>query len=181
MAYGCTLAWLYQQRWSQILEFGSLVDWKWCHYMMVEADIYLRLLLISILDIYTVFEVLFFCLKGILEHPYTITLAKLASCFGLLGHLRVGMMQLRHGWGWYPPQTDSHIHKRHIQHIWAIGMLSRRHMRAHPYTIIQAKLAPDFGIWVTCGLKMMPLRHGWGWHPPLTASHIYKTYKMCLR
>jgi hypothetical protein len=30
----------------------------------------------------------------------------------------------------------------------------------HPYTIIQAKLAPDFGIWVTCGLKMIPLYHG---------------------
>jgi hypothetical protein len=30
----------------------------------------------------------------------------------------------------------------------------------HLYTIIQAKLAPDFGIWNTCGLKMMPLPHG---------------------
>jgi hypothetical protein len=30
----------------------------------------------------------------------------------------------------------------------------------HPYILIPAKLAPDFGIWVTCGLKMMPLRHG---------------------
>jgi hypothetical protein len=32
-------------------------------------------------------------------------------------------------------------------------------IRVHPYIVIPAKLAPDFGIMVTCGLKMMPLRH----------------------
>jgi hypothetical protein len=50
-AYGCTLVSLYQQMRPQILEFGSLVDWKWCHYVMIEADIHLRLLSTSILDI----------------------------------------------------------------------------------------------------------------------------------
>ena len=25
---------------------------------------------------------------------------------------------------------------------------------------------------VTCGVKMIPLRHCWGWQPPQTASHI---------
>jgi hypothetical protein len=65
--------------------------------MMVEADIHLRLLLTSILDIYHVIEVLFCCLKGIWVHPYTVTLAKLAPNLGLLGHLRVEMMPLCHG------------------------------------------------------------------------------------
>jgi hypothetical protein len=51
--------------------------------VMVEADIHLRLLLTSILVIYNVFEVLFCNIKGILVHPYTITLAKLALYFGL--------------------------------------------------------------------------------------------------
>ncbi len=74
-AYGCTLVSLYRQRWPQILEYGSFVEWKWCNYVMVEADIHLRLLLTSILDIQYVFEVLFCCLKGIWVHPYTITLA----------------------------------------------------------------------------------------------------------
>jgi hypothetical protein len=37
---------------------------------MVEADIYLRLLPISILDIYKVFEVMLCCLTGIWVHPY---------------------------------------------------------------------------------------------------------------
>ncbi len=132
-AYGCTLVSLYQQRWPQILGFGSLAEWKWCHYVMVEADIHLRLLLTSIFGIKNVFEVLFCCLKGILVHPYTITLAKLPPYFGLLGHLRVEMMLLHHGWGWYPPQTGSHIHSRHIQHVWAVDMLSHRHMGAPLY------------------------------------------------
>jgi hypothetical protein len=43
----------------------SLVDWKQCYYIMVEADIHLRLLPISILDLYKVFEVLVCCLTGI--------------------------------------------------------------------------------------------------------------------
>jgi hypothetical protein len=64
---------------------------------MVEADIHLRLLPTSILDMYNVVELLVFGLKG----------------------------------------------------IWM-----------HPCIIIPAKLAPDFGIWVACGLKMVPLHHG---------------------
>jgi hypothetical protein len=53
--------------------FLSLVEWKQCHYIMVEADIHLRLLPISILDIYKVFEVLVCCLTGIWVHPYIVT------------------------------------------------------------------------------------------------------------
>jgi hypothetical protein len=34
-------------------------------------------------------------------------------------------------------------------------------------------LAQILGFWVTCGVKMMSLCHGWGWQPPQTASHIY--------
>jgi hypothetical protein len=64
---------------------------------MVEADIHLRLLPTSILDIYKVLKPLVYCLKG----------------------------------------------------IWV-----------HPYIVIPTKLAPDFGIWVMCGAKMMPLLHG---------------------
>jgi hypothetical protein len=36
--------------------YGSLVESKWCHYVIVEADSHLKLLLTSIFDIYTVFE-----------------------------------------------------------------------------------------------------------------------------
>ncbi len=34
-------------------------------------------------------------------------------------------------------------------------------------------LAKILGFWVTCGVKMMSLCHGWGWQPPQTASHIH--------
>jgi hypothetical protein len=57
---------------------------------MVESDIHLRLLHITILDIYKVFETLVCCLKGIWLYPYTITLAKLATDLGIQVHLRSG-------------------------------------------------------------------------------------------
>jgi hypothetical protein len=43
---------------------------------MVEAEIHLKPLHTSILDMYKVFEALVYCLKGIWLHPYTITRAK---------------------------------------------------------------------------------------------------------
>ncbi len=39
-----------------VSDAGSLVESKWCHYVMFEADSYLKLLPPSILDIYKVFE-----------------------------------------------------------------------------------------------------------------------------
>jgi hypothetical protein len=62
--------------------------------MMVEAEIYLRLLPKSKLDISKVFEPLTCCLRGIWVHPYTNTLARLAQDFGLLGNLLSEMMPL---------------------------------------------------------------------------------------
>ncbi len=54
------------------------------------------------------------------------------------------MMPQRHGWGWYPLQTTSYIHIRHIQSVWAIGMLSQGHMGA-PLFRYTGRLAPDLG------------------------------------
>ena len=56
----------------------------------------------------------------------------------------VKMMTQCHGWGWYSPQTASYIHIRHIQSVWAIGMLSQGHMGAplYRYTI---QVGPRFG------------------------------------
>jgi hypothetical protein len=59
-----------------------------CHNVMFEAEIYLRLLCTSILDIYKVFEPLVCCLKGIWLHPYSFTLAKLPPDLGIQFHLR---------------------------------------------------------------------------------------------
>jgi hypothetical protein len=57
---------------------------------MVEADIHLRPLHTSILDIYKVFEPLVCFLNGIWVQPYTVTLAKLAPDLGSQLHLRSG-------------------------------------------------------------------------------------------
>jgi hypothetical protein len=62
--------------------------------VMVEADIHLRLLLKSELDISKVFEPFTCCLKGIWVHPYTDTQAKLAQDFGLVGHLWSGALAI---------------------------------------------------------------------------------------
>ncbi len=67
---------------------GSLEEWKWCHNIMFEADVHLRPLHTSILDIYKVFETLVCCLKGIWLHPYTVTPSKLAPDLGSQVHLR---------------------------------------------------------------------------------------------
>jgi hypothetical protein len=69
---------------------GSLVEWKRCHNLMVEANIPLRLLPTSILDIYKVLEPVLYCLKGIWVHPYTLTPAKLTPDLGIQVHLWSG-------------------------------------------------------------------------------------------
>ncbi len=82
------------------------------------------------------------------------------------------MMWLCHVWGWRPPQTASHIHIRHLKSVWAHLSDVHGHMVAAlnsypPY------LAQILEFWVTCGVKMMWLYHGWGWQPPQTASCIH--------
>ncbi len=66
----------------------SLVEWKWCPYVMVEANIPLRPLHTSIFGKCKMFEPLLCCLKGMWAHPYAVTLAKLAPYLGSQGHLR---------------------------------------------------------------------------------------------
>ena len=91
LSQGHMVAPLYHYTSQVFLSFGnsgSLEEWKWCHNVMVEADIHLRPLHTSILVIYKVFETLVCCLNGIWLHPYTITLAKLPPDLGIQVHLR---------------------------------------------------------------------------------------------
>ena len=67
---------------------GSLEEWKWCLNVMVEADIHLRPLHTSMVDICKVFEPLVCCPKGIWVHPYTVTPAKSAPYLWSRVHLR---------------------------------------------------------------------------------------------
>jgi hypothetical protein len=69
---------------------GPLMEWKWCHYVIFEAAILLKLLPTSKLDIYKVIEPLECFVKGLWVHPYTIPPAKLAPDWGILGRLWSG-------------------------------------------------------------------------------------------
>ena len=76
--------------WLRFWGTGSLVESKWYHYVMVEADSHLRLLPTSIWDIYKVFEHIDMLSIDVWLKPYTVTVIPtvLGSDFGVLGHLR---------------------------------------------------------------------------------------------
>ena len=129
---------------SRFENLGSLVKWKWCHYnIMSEADIHIRPLQTSTLDIFKVFEPLVCCIKlnGMWLHPYTITPAKLATDLGVQGPFWNENDVIT---SWYPPQTTSYIHIRHIQSVWASIMLSQGHIGAPLYRYT-GQVGPRFG------------------------------------
>jgi hypothetical protein len=61
------------------------------------------------------------------------------------------------------------IHIGHRQTVWAHWHAVHGHTVAalHSYTHLTWL---RLGFRVTCGVKMMSIRHGWGWGPPQTAS-----------
>ncbi len=64
---------------------------------MFGADIYLKPLHISIVDIYKVYQSLVCCLKGMRVHPFTVTPANFALDLGFRLTCGVKMMPLCHG------------------------------------------------------------------------------------
>jgi len=131
----------------RFVKSGSLVEWKWCHYIMAEAVINLNPFIHPYLT-YT---------KG-LSHWYAVSRARGCTLIPLhrpswhqiLGFgftYGVKMMSLRHGSGWYLPQTPSYIHIMHIKSVWAIGMLSQGHVGAPLYRYT-GQVCPRFGIQV---------------------------------
>ena len=124
----------------------SLVEWKWCHNLMVVADIHLRSLHTSILDIYTVFELLRCCLKAIWLHPYTVTPGKLALDLGSRGH--VWSEKWCHN---VLVEADIHLRPLHtsildIHKVFEPLVCCLEGMWLHPYAVTLVKLVPDLGI-----------------------------------
>jgi hypothetical protein len=87
---------------------------------MVEADSHFKLLPISILYMYKVFEHIDMLSMGIWLHPYTVIPTPLGSDFGVLGHLwsqnDVVTSELM--------LTASRLHLRHYKVFEYIDMLS---------------------------------------------------------
>ncbi len=119
---------------------GSLEEWKWCHNVMFEADIHLRLLHTSIVDIYKVFEPLVCCFKDIWLHPYTVTLAKLPPDLGSQCH---NVMF----------QADIYLRSLHtsildIYKVFEPLVCCLKVTWVQPYSVTPAKLPSDLGIQV---------------------------------
>ncbi len=72
--------------WLRFWGSGSLVESKWCDYVMVEADSHLKLLPASILDVDKACEHIDMLSIGIWYQPYTFIPTLLVSDFGVLGH-----------------------------------------------------------------------------------------------
>ncbi len=66
---------------------GSLLESKWCHYVMVEAHRHLKRLPASMLDICKVFEHIDILFWGMQQQPQTVIPTLLVSDFGVLDHL----------------------------------------------------------------------------------------------
>jgi hypothetical protein len=145
---------------------------------MVEADIHLKPLHTSILDMYKVFETLVCCLKGIWLHLYTITPAKFSQVLGIQVHLRSGNDAIM-SWLSLTSTSDHFIHtqsyKKSLRHWNAVS-------RAYGCTLIPLHWPSCPQIWefrFIWGVEMMSQLHGWGWHH-LKPFHtfILDMYKM---
>ncbi len=124
---------------------GSLVEWNWCHYGMVEADIHLRPLHTSIFGMYIVFGQLVCSLKGIWLRPYAVTPAKLAPDLGFRVICGVKMMPWCHGWGWYPSQTTC-IHPYKINTKFKAIVTLFQGLKVAPVYCYTGQVGPRFGI-----------------------------------
>ena len=122
--------------------FGSVVESKWCHDVMVDIVNQCRLLPTFILDVIQVFghlPMLSICTWG---HPYTVTAAKLAQrsleiCESVMWLSQNDAWCHSHGWGCKPLKTASNIHIRHLQstHLPVLSICK------HPYIITPTDLA----------------------------------------
>ncbi len=115
-----------------------------------------------------------YCPSGPQYQPYTvIPTLLLGSDFGVLGHL---WSQNDAFLSWLRLTATSNC----FPHPYWTYTKSLSKLIFYPwaYSISLTQLYPHFlgqilGFWVTCGVKMMSLCHGWGWQPPQTASHMH--------
>ncbi len=141
---------------------------------MVEAENHLKLLPTSILDMCKVFEHIDMLSMGIQYQPYTvIPTVLLGSDFGVLGHLW-SQNDVIMSWMRLTATSNCFPHPYWTYTNWL------RTFIGYPCadSISLTQLYPPYlgqilGFWVTWGVKMMWLCHGWGWQPPQTASHIH--------
>jgi hypothetical protein len=167
--------------WLRCWGSGSLVESKWCHYVMVEADSHTKLLPTSILDIYDVFEHIDMLFMGIWYQPYTVIPTLLGSDVGALGHLWSQNDVIMSWLKLTAYQTAPPIHLRHLQNVWAcwyavhVHTVSGLHSYTHPTwlrfwgsgSLVESK-------W--CHYVMVETES----HASYCFPHPYYTFKKCL-
>ena len=70
-------------------------------------------------------------------------------------------------------QTAPIVHLRHVQSVWSHWYAFRRHTVAALHSCSHTTWVGYWFFWVSCGVKMMSLRHVWGWQTPQTTSYIH--------
>jgi hypothetical protein len=98
------------------------------------------------------------------------------------------MMPFHHSWGSHASQTASHIHIRHINRVWGIGMPSQEHMDAplyHPTSQVGNRFWNIWssGEWEWCNVIMVKANIHLGVYPT-SILDIYKVFEVlvcCLK
>jgi hypothetical protein len=177
LAYASSLTQLYLT-WLRFWGYTwYLVESKWCHYIMVEADSHLSLLPPSISDIYKAFQHIDVLSIGIEQQPYTV-IATNTTCLRFWGSgwhmcsqndVITSWLRLTATSNCFPHPCQTYTKCLSTCHMLSIGV------RYQPYTLIPpTNLAQILRIYVvTCRVKMLSLRHGWGWQPPQPAPPIH--------
>ncbi len=132
---------------------GSLVESKWCHYVMFKTDSHLKLLPTFILDIYKVFMHFDMPSIGIQQQLYTVIPTQLVSDFGVLGHLWsqndviTSCLRLTVTSNCFP-----HSYLIYTK-CWSTLICCPLAYSSSLTQVSQPTLAQILGFWVTCGVK----------------------------
>jgi len=150
-------------------------EWKWCHYIMFDADIHLRPLPISILDIQRVWA--HWCavhrhMVAALHH----STGQVGPRLGIRGHM-VSQNDVIMSWLRLPSYSNCFPHPYKI--CTKCLSLCYAVSRAYGCTLVSfhwSSWPKIWEFWVAYGVDMMSLHHGWGCHPIQSASHIHIRY-----
>jgi hypothetical protein len=119
---------------------------------------------------------------GIWVHSYSVTPPRRGQIFGNSRWLSSESDVMAH---------DHDVMVEAVNHIWLLFnihpcqtyivlchllMMSVCILWVHPYTVTPINLDQSLQFWGHCQVEMMPQCHGWGWRPPLIASHIHIGY-----
>jgi hypothetical protein len=114
--------------WVIFWGYGSLVESKWCHYIMVRVHSHLNCFLHPYSTYAKCLSTLIYCLgayKSSLKQLYPHYFCQILGFWVTCG---VEMASLHHGLGWQPTQNTSCIHIIHIHSVWAHWYAVHAHM-----------------------------------------------------